>query len=168
MDKLLGIIGLGKIVYTYDDLGPDIQAYNRKNMLIDAVLLIGAVIFGVTSKNLAWFLGSLGIVAVAVLYHQYMLMLFLCGKVFFFDGKLKDITSPLSPLTYVTKKEVHTKQLQLEIETPEGTFIVPVPSSKGYRAGNIIRVYVMKDGIYMKDADTYDVPSPILVTKIKN
>lgn len=164
---ILDFIGLGTIKYSLSELDTEIQMFVRKNYLIDIGLLLLSIFFGVVTKEITWFITAIGMVLLFALFHTYQMFLFLCGKVYYLDGKLKDVRTS-NILTAFFKKATKNGQVKLELKASDGTYMVSAPNAKGYRPGNIIRVYMTGNGVYMEDADTYTIPSPLLITKIKN
>ena len=168
--RILSLIGLGPVQLQYHELPQEIQMHVRKNQMIDAGLIILSLMTLLISRKLVWFSFALIIALISVLYHMYCTLLFLCGKILYLDGEVKDIRPTFDVMSFITKKPSKTGPMKIELKAEKETFIItaPITKAKEFREGNVLMVYTAQNGIIPQDPDTYTVPSPIIITKIRN
>ena len=164
MNKLLRLIGLGEIKYKFTDFEINLRTHYIANMAIDVVLFVCGLVFGITTQYLPAILIFAGVIVLSVGAHLYGLLQLLTGQVLCFEGECKETNKQVLK---VLKAQVYGKS-NIEVFYDGHTYITPVRHNAPFKEGTMVRVYFLDGGIYQKDEDTFAIPNPVYVSKIKN
>lgn len=164
--NIYDILGLNPPKYKLADFETNLQVHYIVTFATDIVLAIAIIIFAIVSKYWTAVIVFLAILIIMLAIHAYGLFQLLGGQVVGFDGECKVInkTKPDSKL----KQHFLGSKSSIEIKYEDTTYVVPVKHNSTFRKGSIIRVYFLEGELYKKDEDTYTIPNPIYISKIKN
>lgn len=164
MEKLFELAGLKKPKYKFNDFELNLRIHYLINFGIDLGLIIFIIVFALLSKYYSslWIFVAIFIILTAT--HVYNLFQLLGGQVMVFDGECGEVEKNVK--TFM-KRQILGKS-NVEVIYDDSTYIVPVGHNSNFKKGSVVRVYYTEGEIYQKDDDTYMIPNPVYVTKVKN
>lgn len=164
MRKLFELFGLNPPQYKFSDFETNLRFHYLVNFGLDILLALCVIIFGISSNYFLATILFVGIVIILCLYHVYALLQLLGGQVVCFEGKCSETNKQVASLL---KKQFFGKS-NISVVYNDKTYLIPVRHDAPFKEGVIARIYFVENNIYPKDEDTFTIPYPIYVSKVKN
>ncbi len=166
MQKLLDLLGLGKIEYSFSDFESKLQRKYIKNFALDLLLSIICIIFLVTTKYYKGVIIFIFAILLLLFSHLHAVLQLLCGKVYCMEGKvLSDEKKAVKEkILLATVTILGTSKIKVAFDG--NVYSVPVGHNMSFESGSKVRVYFYLENISEIAENEFDVIDPILVTKI--
>lgn len=164
MEKILELIGLNMPCNKLRDFEINLQLHYLIGFGIDIGLFVFGIIFAIRTRMISGIIIFCFVTIGALMYHLYALLQLLGGQVFYIEGECTLVDKNM--WTFFKTSIFGTSKI--EVLANNHTYVVPVSHRSKFREGTLIRIYFTENNVYKKDEDTYDIPYPVYVTKIKN
>ena len=163
MEKLLDLIGLKKPIYKLSDFEPALRNHYILEFAADAALFLIGVIISIVNGSVTLVLMFVAVFAAAFLFHLYGFIQLLGGQVVYLDGICTEVEKNVKT---VLKKTVFGTS-KISVLSDDHIYEVPVRHNSIFKEDMKVRVYLTENNIYKKDEDTFDIPYPVLVLRLK-
>ena len=166
MQKILSLLGLGDIKYSFSDFESKLRSRYIRNFILDFILAVFCIIFLFTTKYYRGTIIFILALILLLLFHVYSVLQLLCGNVYCFEGKV------ISDDKIQYKEKIFSLQLtilgtsKIKVSHKGNIYYVPVGHNMRFEPDSVARIYFYPSNTAEVSENEYDILNPILVTKV--
>lgn len=166
MTKLLQLLGLDEIQYTFSDFERSLRKRYIQNFIFDFLLIVVCGIFTFTTKYYKASAAFLAIIVILLLFHIYGVLQLLSGKVYCIEGILiSDEKKAFREKVLATTITILGTS-KIKIKSNGIYYTIPVNHASKFEEGSTVRVYFVLNNAMQETEKQYKIISPIFVTTV--